>query len=180
MDFDDLLELLRLLLDSKPEVRESLSRMFKYILVDEYQDTNRLQADIVTRLSGHHGNILVVGDDAQSIYSFRGAEIQNILLFPKFFPKTKTFKIETNYRSSPEILGLANKIISNNSRQYPKNLKSVKKSQDLPWVAALSSSDEEAEFIVQRILELRAEGMPFSEMAVLFAPHTTRKYWNLN
>ncbi|MEK7130592.1 MAG: ATP-dependent helicase, partial [Patescibacteria group bacterium] len=168
VDFDDLLELLRLLLDSKPEVRESLSRMFKYILVDEYQDTNRLQADIVTRLSGHHGNILVVGDDAQSIYSFRGAEIQNILLFPKFFPKTKTFKIETNYRSSPEILGLANKIISNNSRQYPKNLKSVKKSQDLPWVAALSSSDEEAEFIVQRILELRAEGMPFSEMAVLF------------
>ena len=94
VDFDDLLELLRLLLDSKPEVRESLSRMFKYILVDEYQDTNRLQADIVTRLSGHHGNILVVGDDAQSIYSFRGAEIQNILLFPKFFLKPRPSKLK--------------------------------------------------------------------------------------
>src|SRR3989344_3177381 len=168
LDFDDLLELLRTLLDTNAEALSALSKTFRYILVDEYQDTNRLQGDIVTRLGGHHKNILVVGDDAQSIYSFRGAEIQNILQFPKFFPKTKTFKIETNYRSSPEILALANQIISNNSRQYPKNLKSVKKSQDLPCVAALSSSDEEAEFIVQRILELRAEGMPFSEMAVLF------------
>ena len=168
LDFDDLLEHLRTLLDTNQEVRAVLSKMFRYILVDEYQDTNRLQADIVTRLGGHHGNILVVGDDAQSIYSFRGAEIQNILQFPNIFPNTKTFRIETNYRSTPEILNVANCIISRNARQYPKNLKSIRAGGEKPWVAAFSSASEEAEFITQRVLELRAEGTPFTEIAVLF------------
>ncbi|HLC99603.1 MAG TPA: ATP-dependent helicase [Patescibacteria group bacterium] len=168
LDFDDLLELLRTLLDTNAEALSALSKTFRYILVDEYQDTNRLQGDIVTRLGGHHKNILVVGDDAQSIYSFRGAEIQNILQFPKQFPDTKMFKIETNYRSTPEILHLANKIIARNSRQYPKALKSIKPSSEKPVVVSLSTSQEEAEFIVQRILELRQDGLPLSEIAVLF------------
>src|SRR5213079_110507 len=108
MDFDDLLWLwLKLLLD-KEDVREHYQRRFQFILVDEYQDTNKLQSDLIDLLAARHHNVMVVGDDSQSIYSWRGANFQNILEFPKRFPETKIYKIETNYRSTPEILEVAN------------------------------------------------------------------------
>jgi DNA helicase-2/ATP-dependent DNA helicase PcrA len=119
MDFDDLLtNFLQLL--CYDDVRLKFAKQFQYILVDEYQDTNRLQAKIVKKLSSYHNNILAVGDDAQSIYSFRAADIQNILGFEKDFSGAKIFKLETNYRSSQEILSLANAVIDNNHRQYKK------------------------------------------------------------
>lgn len=168
MDFDDLLTNLLILLKTKNKVTEALGQKFQYILVDEYQDTNKIQAEIIRELAWAHKNILVVGDDAQSIYSFRAAEIKNILDFPKIFAKTKIFHLETNYRSTPEILGLANDIIEKNSHQYPKNLKSIKKTYLKPTLVALSSSEQEAEFIREIILQLRDEGTPLEKIAVLF------------
>ena len=118
MDFDDLLYKFFQLLENNPVIKETLANQFRYILVDEYQDTNYLQASIVKHLASVHNNILVVGDDAQSIYAFRAADIGNILNFPKLFPNTQTFKLETNYRSTPDILDVANDIISNNIKCY--------------------------------------------------------------
>jgi len=120
MDFDDLLLLWRDLLRSNPSVRDTLAAQFEYILVDEYQDTNVVQAEIIRLLAERHQNILVVGDDAQSIYSFRAAEIRNILNFPDAFLGAKTFRLLNNYRSSPEILSLANSIIALNQDQFKK------------------------------------------------------------
>ncbi len=168
VDFDDLLLLTAKLLREDETSRLRYAEQFRYILVDEYQDTNRVQAEIVCRLATVHGNVVVVGDDAQSIYSFRGADIRNILAFPKLFPATKTFRLETNYRSTPEILELANDVISKNVEQFPKELKSVKPSFAKPSVVNAVSGAQEAEFIAQRMLELRDEGTPFDEMAVLF------------
>ncbi len=168
VDFDDLLLLTAKLLREDEASRLRYAEQFRYILVDEYQDTNRVQAEIVCRLATVHGNVVVVGDDAQSIYSFRGADIRNILAFPKLFPNTKTFRLETNYRSTPEILELANDVISKNIEQFPKALKSVKPSFAKPSVVNAVSGAQEAEFIAQRILELHDEGTPFDEVAVLF------------
>ncbi len=168
LDYDDLLFLWLELLKKFPGVKKALSQKFQYILVDEYQDTNHLQASIIENLANHHGNILVVGDDAQSIYSFRAADISNILDFPKKFPQTKIFKLETNYRSTPEILELANNSIKNNLEQFGKNLKAVKDRGEKPIVAALNNSQEQAEFITQRILEIADEGTPLNKIAVLF------------
>ena len=168
VDFDDLLMLAAKLLREDAVSRERYAQQFRYILVDEYQDTNRVQAEIVRLLASVHGNVVVVGDDAQSIYSFRGADIRNILAFPKLFPGAKTFRLETNYRSSPEILELANDVISKNTEQFPKELKSVKPSFAKPSVVNAASGAEEAEFVAQRILELQDEGTPFHEIAVLF------------
>ncbi|MBI4280678.1 ATP-dependent helicase, partial [Candidatus Uhrbacteria bacterium] len=141
---------------------------FQYILVDEYQDTNPVQAALVTLLAVKHRNILVVGDDAQSIYSFRAADIRNILDFPRQFPEAKTFRLETNYRSPPEILDLANEIISKNQAQFPKTLKAVKAPHRRPRLVSAASAAEQAAFIVETILQLRDEGMKLDEMAVLF------------
>lgn len=168
MDFDDLLYYWRQLLKEKKDIREKLDRQFFYVLVDEYQDTNAIQAEILDLLSEFHRNIVVVGDDSQSIYSFRAANVQNILNFPKKFPETKIFKLETNYRSTPEILNLANSSIANNQYQFKKNLKSVKSSRAKPAVASLSDSYEQAEFICQKILELEEEGIALDSIAVLF------------
>ena len=168
VDFDDLLALTARLLREDEPSRTHYATQFRYILVDEYQDTNRLQAEIVRQLATVHGNVLVVGDDAQSIYSFRGADIRNILDFPRVFPGAKTFRLETNYRSTPEILDLANDVIARNLNQFPKDLRSVKPAFAKPSLVNAVSGAQEAEFVAQRILELHDEGLSFSQMAALF------------
>lgn len=168
MDFDDLLTNLKTLLLAHENVRDTLCRQFEYVLVDEYQDTNKVQADIVDVLAGGRSNILVVGDDAQSIYSFRAADIENILRFEKKYPDAKVFRLETNYRSTPEILAVANDVIARNTRQYEKVLRAVRESFARPEVHAYMDAREEAQGIAERISELRGEGVPLSHIAVLF------------
>src|ERR1700690_3090889 len=147
MDFDDLLLKWRLVFSENEKIREYYSLKFKYILVDEYQDTNRLQAEIIDLSSGEAQNLMVVGDDAQSIYSFRGADFENILKFPERYKKATMFKLTTNYRSTPEILGLANRIISKNTNQFAKELHSVMHSGGLPNIVPLQDVFQEAEFV---------------------------------
>src|SRR4030095_5477443 len=130
MDYDDLLLNVKKLLVGKREIAEIYAEQFQHILVDEYQDTNRLQAEIIDLLAVKHQNVMVVGDDAQSIFAWRGAEFTNIYEFPKRYPGAQVFKLETNYRSTPEILGLANTSIACNRRQFPKMLTAVKRSRD--------------------------------------------------
>lgn len=168
LDYDDLLALWLGVLKENPAVRKTYGEQFQYILVDEYQDTNRLQFEIVRSLAEEHRNLLVVGDDAQSIYAFRGAEVENLLKFPEVFPGTSTFRLETNYRSTPEILNLANASIQMNSRQFPKELKSLQSPGPLPAVVPLVDLKQQAAFIAQRVLELRAEGTSLEEIGVLF------------
>ena len=168
MDYDDLLTNWLKLLKEVSEARDYYTRKFRYILVDEYQDTNRLQYKILKILSSYHKNILVVGDDAQSIYSFRAADIRNILNFPKEFPDTKIFRLETNYRSTPQILNLANESINHNKNQFPKHLISLQEQGGKPVLVTLKDIREQAVFVAQRALELRAGGIPLNEMAVLF------------
>ncbi len=168
MDFDDLLLLLLELLREHAEVRDRLSSQFHYILVDEYQDTNVIQASIVKELARVHGNIFVVGDDAQSIYSFRAAEIKNILNFPKIFPGTKTFRLTINYRSTPQVLNVANAVIRQNAEQFKKELKAVVDEADKPNLVPVSNAKQEADYIAEQILTLRDEGVPMRDMAVLF------------
>jgi len=132
MDFDDLLVNWLKLLRTNEWAREKYARQFQYILVDEYQDTNYIQAEIIKELAAVHNNVLVVGDDSQSIYSFRAADVRNILNFPKLFPQSKVFKIETNYRSTPQILDLANNIIANNIDQFDKKLVAAREDSTLP------------------------------------------------
>ena len=122
MDFDDLLALWLKLLQEHADIREHYQRRFQFILVDEYQDTNKLQGDLIDLLAARHHNVTVVGDDAQSIYAWRGANFANILDFPKRYPGAKVFKIETNYRSTPEILNVANAAIAANVNQFAKEL----------------------------------------------------------
>lgn len=167
MDFDDLLINLALLLNI-PSIQEKFSNQFKYILVDEYQDTNKLQANIIDKLAKIHRNILVVGDDAQSIYSFRAADIKNILNFEEKYPEAKTFRLETNYRSHQEILSLANDVISNNRYQYPKELRAIKAEGIKPTLYPKNDQSDEAEFVVKQINELIKQGTPPHHIAVLF------------
>ena len=167
MDFSDLLtKWLEIIL--KPQIRQKYSQTFQHILVDEYQDTNKLQFEILKLLSSYHKNILVVGDDAQSIYSFRAADINNILDFPKVFEATKIFKLQTNYRSTPPVLNLANNIIKHNINQFPKELEAIKEGGSLPVLVKTSDVYQQAKFIGQRVLELVNEGSSLSEIAVLF------------
>jgi DNA helicase II / ATP-dependent DNA helicase PcrA len=168
MDFDDLLINTFLLLQKEPSVREKLADQFKYVLVDEYQDTNKIQSDIVSQLSSVHHNLLVVGDDAQSIYSFRAARIENILDFEKIHANAKVFRLEVNYRSTPEILDLANNSIAHNTEQYKKELRSIQRSHARPELHAFVDEVAEGNFIAKRILELREEGVELQEIAVLF------------
>ena len=131
MDYDDLLLNLKKLLLEKPDIANLYAEQFQHILVDEYQDTNRLQAELIDLLAVKHRNVMVVGDDAQSIFAWRGAEFTNIYEFPKRYPEANVFKLETNYRSTPEILALANVSIANNKKQFPKRLTAVKRSQGI-------------------------------------------------
>lgn len=175
MDYDDLLVLWLRLLRENPPIRDGLATQFQYILVDEFQDTNRIQANIMYELASVHNNILVVGDDAQSIYSFRAADVENILKFPQVFPDTKMYKLETNYRSVPEILELANASISHNMNSFDKELVSIRESQqNKPAVVPLSDSGIQAQFITQRIKEYHEEDKNLRDIAVLFrASHQT-------
>ena len=172
MDFDDLLRKTLELLRDNPDLLERYQHQFQFILVDEYQDTNRIQADLIDLLAGRHGNLMVVGDDAQSIYSWRGADFRNILEFPKRYPNAKTFKIECNYRSAPEILNFSNAAILPNTRQFEKTLRAVRPEGDLlPAVVPLNDTGTQAAFVAQRILELRDEGIELNEIAVLYRAH---------
>lgn len=171
MDFDDLLLNWKLLLEKHPEIKESYAEKFRYILVDEYQDTNKIQAEIVDLLGYRRRNVMVVGDDSQSIYSFRGANFANIVEFPRRYPEAKIFKLEINYRSTPEILELANSSITQNQKQFPKRLTPVRGSGSSPALIPLKDVIQQAEFVAQRILELRDEGVPLKEIAVLYRSH---------
>ncbi|MCU0784482.1 MAG: UvrD-helicase domain-containing protein [Verrucomicrobia bacterium] len=171
MDFDDLLVLWLKLLRDHEEVREHYQRRFQFILVDEYQDTNKLQSDLIDLLAARHHNVMVVGDDAQSIYAWRGANFANILKFPERYPNAKTYKIETNYRSTPEILNAANAAIAANVNQFAKQLTPARKSGSKPALVTCGDAAEQAAFVAQRVLELRDEGMDLNKMAVLYRSH---------
>jgi DNA helicase-2/ATP-dependent DNA helicase PcrA len=172
MDFDDLLEKTLSMLQQHEGIAAFYRRQFQFILVDEYQDTNKIQADLVDTLACDHKNVMVVGDDAQSIYSWRGANFQNILEFPKRYPDAQVFKIEMNYRSVPEILEVANAAIAANVQQFHKHLSSTRSSNAVkPAVVGLNDGSEQAQFVAQRILELRDENIDLSEIAVLYRAH---------
>jgi len=168
VDYDDLLVLLRRLVMEDEGVRRTISSLYRYILVDEYQDTNRLQADVVRQLASTHQNVMVVGDDAQSIYAFRGATFKNIMEFPTLFPGTTIYKLEENYRSTQPILNLANTIIEEAKEKYSKHLFTRKIDGPLPVLVEAAGENAQSRFIAQKILELREEGVPLGEMAVLF------------
>jgi DNA helicase II / ATP-dependent DNA helicase PcrA len=171
MDFDDLLFLWRELLLRFDDVRDIYAGRFLHVLVDEYQDTNRLQAEIMDLVASRHRNLMVVGDDSQSIYSFRGANYENIMHFPDRYPECKIFKLETNYRSTPEILHLANLSITNNEHQFQKTLRAVRGQGIRPVLVPTRNVLQQADFVSQRILELNRSGIPLSEIAVLYRAH---------
>ena len=172
MDFDDLLQKTLLMFQQHERIAEIYRKQFQFILVDEYQDTNKIQADLVDLLARDHRNVMVVGDDAQSIYSWRGANFQNILEFPKRYPDAQVFKIEMNYRSVPEILGVANAAIAANVQQFRKHLSATRESKMLrPALVALNDGAEQARFIAQRVLELRDENVDLNDIAVLYRAH---------
>jgi DNA helicase-2/ATP-dependent DNA helicase PcrA len=171
MDFDDLLALWLKLLQENADAREMYQRRFQFILVDEYQDTNKLQGDLIDLLAARTKNVTVVGDDAQSIYAWRGANFQNILEFPKRYPGATVFKIETNYRSTPEILQVANAAISANVNQFAKELAPARKSGVKPALVACMDAAQQSAFIAQRMLELHEEGTSLNQVAVLYRSH---------
>lgn len=172
MDFDDLLALTVQLLEENEDLLERYRRQFEFVLVDEYQDTNSLQCRMVELLTGPQGNLMVVGDDAQSIYSWRGADVSNILEFDQHWPRARVHKIEVNYRSVPEVLNLANAAIAMNRGQIPKNLLPARESKGmLPALVSLDSSSAQAAFVAQRILELQDEGVQLNDIAVLYRAH---------
>jgi len=172
LDFDDLLEKTLSMLQQHEGIAAFYRRQFQFILVDEYQDTNKIQADLVDTLALDHKNVMVVGDDAQSIYSWRGANFQNILEFPKRYPDARVFKIEMNYRSVPEILEVANAAIAANVQQFRKRLSATRESNAVkPALVALNDGAEQAQFVAQRILELRDEDVDLNEIAVLYRAH---------
>lgn len=168
VDYDDLLVLLRQLLTQDQQARHAISRLYRHILVDEYQDTNRLQADVIRNLAVTHQNVMVVGDDSQSIYAFRGATFKNIMEFPTLFPGATIYKLEENYRSTQPILNLANCIIEVAAEKYTKHLFTRKLDGPPPTLAEAAGENAQSRFIAQKILELREEGVPLSEVAVLF------------
>lgn len=167
LDYDDLLLYLKLLMENNENIRKKLSNTYKYIMVDEYQDTNTLQADVVRLLASEHNNIMAVGDDSQSIYSFRGANYKNILEFPNIFPDCKIIKLEKNYRSSQNILNLTNAIIKKATQGYPKELYSDIQDFKKPIIIRAINSQQEAEFICQKVLELLDEDIDLNEICVL-------------
>ncbi len=168
MDYDDLLVNWKVLLEKSPEVRQLMSDRFQYIMVDEYQDTNHIQAEIVRLLGAEHGNVMVVGDDSQSIYSFRGADFYNIMRFPKVFNNTKIVKLEENYRSTQPILSLTNDIIENASEKYSKTLFTAIEGKALPKVYGGRDEQDEASFILKNIQQHLQDGIEPAHIAVLF------------
>jgi ATP-dependent DNA helicase UvrD/PcrA len=168
MDYDDLLNNLWVLLDQHPEIRDRITTRYRHVMVDEYQDTNRVQARIVRLLAGDHQNIMVVGDDSQSIYSFRGADFRNIMEFPALFPNTRLITLEENYRSAEPILALTNRLIDQAIEKYPKTLFSKRGGLKPPQLVHTGSENSQSRFVVDKILELSRQGIPLSDIAVLF------------
>ncbi len=173
MDYDDLLVYALSLLREHEDIRRFYQEQFQHILVDEYQDTNKIQSDFIDTLAAFHHQVMAVGDDAQSIYSWRGANFENVLTFPQRFPDTTEIRIETNYRSTPEILTLANYAISANTKQFPKNLHAVRPAEKFskPALICLQDGNQQAAFICQRIEELQEEGIELDEIAILYRAH---------
>lgn len=176
MDYDDLLVRWLELMDEHPEVRQRYREQFAHLLVDEYQDTNIVQAEIVEAIAGgaQGGNLMVVGDDSQSIYAFRGANYDNILRFPERNAGTEVFKLESNYRSTPQILALTNASIRNNVEQYEKTLRARRSDGMQPALVPSSYPEQEAAFVAERILQLRDEGIDLADIAVLYRAHAHR------
>ena len=171
LDFDDLLVQGLRLLREHGDLAERYRERFRHVLVDEYQDTNRIQADLVDLLAGKHRNLLVVGDDFQSIYAWRGANYRNILSFQKRYEDARVFKLETNYRSTPEILSVANACISRNPEQFQKVLRATRGAAAKPRIAKVRDGREQARFVVEQIRRLSREGYRLSDMAVLYRAH---------
>src|SRR5436190_6126308 len=168
VDYDDLLLFWALLLEASPELGKKISGLYDHILVDEYQDTNVLQARILRGMCRTHNNISVVGDDAQSIYSFRGANFRNILDFPKQFAGARIVALEQNYRSTQPILSVTNTLISRAAERFTKNLWTERAGGDPPWLVTTRDEQQQTRFVVDRILELHEDGTPLNEIAVLF------------
>jgi DNA helicase II / ATP-dependent DNA helicase PcrA len=168
LTYDDLLLRFREALESSKELRQEISDQYRYIMVDEYQDTNKLQAQIVKLMTARHENVAVVGDEFQSIYSFRGASHRNMLEFPKLFPEAKIIKLEENYRSTQPILNVANAIMDEVKESFKKRLFSRIEGNQLPVVISASDENEQSRYVAQSIADLREKGVPLSEIAVLF------------
>lgn len=168
LDFDDLLVHLARFLAKDIEAREKIAAAYQYVMVDEYQDTNLIQAEIVDLLGRGHGNVMVVGDDAQSIYSFRGASFKNIMTFPEHFPGTRLVRLEENYRSRQPILNVTNEIISQAREQYSKHLFTRRPGGDPPRLLVLKTVKEQSLFICAKVRELMDQGVDPARMAVLF------------
>ncbi|HEY6418314.1 MAG TPA: ATP-dependent helicase [Candidatus Binataceae bacterium] len=168
LDYDDLLYRLGELLENHPQIRSHLSASYRFIMIDEYQDTNLVQAELVRLLASAHQNVMAVGDDAQSIYSFRGANFRNIMDFPAMFPGTRLVKLEENYRSIQGILDVANEVISRAGEKYTKILFTQRRSEVRPLLVRAQDEHMQSRFVAQRILELREEGVELSDIAVLF------------
>ena len=170
-DYDDLLLAWKRLLAEAPEVAAQLAASYDHVLVDEYQDTNKLQGEIVDGMAKIRRNVAVVGDDAQAIYSFRGASFENILGFPERYPDAKVFRLTRNYRSTPQILALANASIAHNEKQFQKDLEASRGHGPVPAVVALADVSEQARFIAQRVLEWHDEGDALADLAILYRAH---------
>ncbi|HEX6966979.1 MAG TPA: ATP-dependent helicase [Gemmatimonadaceae bacterium] len=168
VDYDDLLLFWAAMLEGPPELATRISALYDHVLVDEYQDTNALQARILRGMCRTHRNLTVVGDDAQSIYAFRGADVRNILDFPSHFPGTTIIMLEQNYRSTQPILDATNTLIARAARAYAKRLHTVRRGGERPTLVAARDEHEQTRFVVDRILELHEAGTPLREMAVLF------------
>src|SRR5215831_8163826 len=168
LSYDDLLVRFREALEGSQELREKLSSQYSYLMVDEYQDTNRLQAQIIRLIAATHDNVAVVGDECQSIYSFRGASFHNMIEFPALFPSAKIIKLEENFRSTQPILDLANALIGEPAEGYAKRLFSKFTEGPAPLLISTTDENEQSRFVSQRIQELHDDGVPFSEIAVLF------------
>ena len=168
LDFDDLLIYLQMLLKDHPDIRNRISGTYQYILVDEYQDTNKIQAEILYLLASAHQNIMVVGDDSQSIYAFRGANFKNIMDFPKRFPGTRIIGLEENYRSVQPILHLTNEIIDRAKEKYTKNLFTRRSGGSRPILLAAEDENMQSRYVVEKIQELHQQRIPFNQIAVLF------------
>jgi DNA helicase-2/ATP-dependent DNA helicase PcrA len=168
LDYDDLLIYLRRLLSDYPVARERISAGYQYIMVDEYQDTNTIQAEILYLLTHVNKNIMVVGDDAQSIYAFRGANFRNIIDFPKMFPETRIVYLEENYRSIQPILTLTNAIIERAKEKFTKNLFTQRRGGSIPVIVNADDEYIQSRFVVDQIKDLRQQDVPLNEIAVLF------------
>ena len=171
MDFDDMLVNGLRLSEEHPAILARYQEQFQHVLVDEYQDTNRLQARWVDLIGAGHRNVVVVGDDYQSIYSWRGADFRNIMSFPERYPDAATYKLETNYRSTPDILEVANACIASNPHQFPKKLRPTRESYHRPILARMRDGAEQARSVVERIHSFRREGYRLSDIAVLYRAH---------